>query len=178
MIEVVTAKVSRLWDGDSLRVYLNNELQSIRLAWIDCPETPKSQMDYRHKTPFYRNQYKWGCRAMDRAKELIKNDTKIQLFTWGEKDSYDRHLCFIVLPIPQKQETFINSLLVKEGLAVTDLPWDIEKVPAQMRELYQAIEQAEKYAIENQLGLWGDSDFIPPQEWRLLKEQRYRERKV
>lgn len=134
---VILYKVNRVVDGDTIKVYINNKLESIRLIGLDTPET----VDPRKKVQCF------GIEASNKAKKLLsgKNVILEKDETQDERDKYGRLLLYVYL----EDGTFFNKWMIENGYGheyTYNIPYR-----------YQAeFKNAEKYARENKLGLWAD----------------------
>ncbi|MFA7448191.1 MAG: thermonuclease family protein [Weeksellaceae bacterium] len=136
------AKVIRIIDGDTLEVLYNEKPIKIRLAHIDCPENNKGQA--------------FGKAAKKALSDLCFGQ-EIQL-EWGEKiDKYGRYIAVLYT----KEGENINKEMVRKGMA-----WHYKKYSAD-----SSYSELEKEARDNKIGLWQDSDPIPPWNWRKKKEK-------
>ena len=122
-------------DGDTIKIDLNGTTITLRLIGIDTPET----VDPRKTVQCF------GAEASNKAKELLSG-RKVRIekdSTQGELDKYERLLAYVY----RQDGLFYNEYMVKQGYAheyTYDTPYK-----------YQAQFKAdEKYARENQLGLW------------------------
>ena len=98
-------KVTRVVDGDTIKVVINNKEESVRLIGIDAPET----VDPRKPVQCFGNE------ASDRAKLILTNQL-VRLesdVTQGNRDKYGRLLRFVFL----QDGTNFNKLMVSEGYA-------------------------------------------------------------
>ena len=124
--ERISVNVSRVIDGDTIDVTLNNLTQRLRLLGINTPE--KKNPGYEEALDFLR-QYE------NKTIELEER----------EKDKYNRTLAYIYY-----SGKLLNSEILKQGLA--------NLYVYNKDENYQELEKAEKYARDNNLGLWKKSD--------------------
>lgn len=122
-------------DGDTVKLNINGKQETLRLIGLDTPET----LDPRKPVQCF------GKEASNKAKELL-NGKKVRLekdSTQGELDKYGRTLAYIY----REDGLFYNEFMIKAGYAheyTYNTPYK-----------YQAQFKAdEKYARENQLGLW------------------------
>ena len=122
-------------DGDTIKINMNGTTETLRLIGIDTPET----VDPRKPVQCF------GKEASNKAKELLSGQ-KIRIekdLIQGERDKYDRLLAYIY----REDGLFYNKYIIEQGYAheyTYNLPYK-----------YQAeFKVAEKYARENQLGLW------------------------
>ena len=130
-----TTQVIEVVDGDTIVIEGNI---TIRFIGVDTPET----VDPRRPVGCY------GKEASNEVKNLLSGQTVILQKDVSDKDSYNRILRYIYLPLDNGQILFVNDYLVREGFAkVLTYPPDI-KFDAQFRE-------AERLAKENKKGLWG-----------------------
>jgi len=138
LVEVVT-----IVDGDTIKVKLNNKTETVRLIGIDTPEV----VDPRKEVQCF------GKEASSKAKELLSGH-KVKLEddpTQGERDKYKRLLRYVF----REDGLIFNDWMIRNGYAheyTYDLPY---KYQTQFKE-------AEKYARENNLGLWSPSACVIP----------------
>jgi len=121
--------VTKVIDGDTIMVKINNEEKSIRLIGINTPETNEC----------------FGKEATERMKELVENK-KVKLEADGtqdDKDKYDRLLRYIYL----EDGTFVNEQLIKDGLA--------KEYTYKIAYKFQIeFKSDQKSAEEEKIGLW------------------------
>ena len=136
-------------DGDTLHI---NE-HKIRLEGIDAPEIKQQcKKDYLKVSSIIgftlRKNYSCGITSKKKLEEKIKN-LKIKCISLS-KDKYKRYLatCY-------KNKINLNKWMVRNGYAV-----------AYKRYSKQYLND-EKYAKENELGIWKGS-FLRPEKWRKL----------
>jgi endonuclease YncB( thermonuclease family) len=102
------------------------------------------------------NQFAWGVKAKTRIEELIKQtDNRVKL-NITDSDSYGRKIAEVRL----KDGTFLQQVLLKEGLAKVYHPY-LNKCPSQ-----NILQQAEAEARQQRIGIWGDSKFVNPWNYR------------
>lgn len=130
--------VTKVVDGDTIQVLINNEYKTIRLIGINTPET----VDPRRPVQCF------GKEASNETKRLLEAQKVILRKDVSEVDKYDRLLRLVYLSLPDGQLLFINDYLVRQGYASAyTYPPDI-KFDTQFKE-------AEKEAREAKRGLWG-----------------------
>lgn len=134
-----TAKVVRIMDGDTMEVLYKNRPTKIRLAHIDCPENKGSQ-------PFGKNAKK-ALSDLCFGQNVTVNVEKL--------DRYGRLIAIVV----NSKNQIINQEMVRQGLA-----WHFKKYSHDL--VYAELEFD---ARKNKIGLWQDSNPIPPWEWRKPK---------
>jgi micrococcal nuclease len=134
-LERESAQVVRVVDGDTLKVMLNGQEQTVRLIGIDTPESvhPRQPVEC------------FGIEASNKAKELA-SDQPVQLAADPTQDSVDRYgrlLRYVYLP----DGALLNWELIYQGYAFEytyNVPY-----------FYQSeFQQAERDAREQQRGLW------------------------
>lgn len=129
--------VTKVVDGDTVKIELNGTEETVRLIGIDTPETVKPNTSVEC----------FGVEASNKLKDLIAGKyVKIEYDkTQNERDRYNRLLLYLY---KADDGQLINELMIKEGYA---FEYTYEK-PYKFQSLFQNLE---KTARENQLGLWG-----------------------
>lgn len=127
--------VTKVVDGDTIKVSINGIEETLRLIGIDTPES----VDPRKPVQCF------GIEASNRAKELLSGK-KVRLEadpTQGERDKYNRLLRYVWM----EDGTFFNKKMILDGYAheyTYNIPYK-----------YQTeFKQAQKIAESNQSGLW------------------------
>ena len=139
--ETVTANVSWIYDGDTIKV---DGVGKVRLIGIDSPEKKASSRDdyyLRHKI----EPATLRAIATKALKFNIKTakDRRVTLkFDREKTDSYNRTLAYVFLP----DGRMLNRLLVEKGLAAVYRRFDFRHK--------QDFLKAEKTARDRRLGLW------------------------
>ena len=149
--------VERVRDGDTLILKSEDGKNlTVRFACVDAPEIPHSQQEKRSKISRDVNQFAWGVKAKTRIEELIKQtDNRVKL-NMTDSDPYGRKIAEVRL----KDGTFLQQILLKEGLAKLYHPY-LNKCPSQ-----NILQQAEAKARQQRIGIWGDSKFVNPWNYR------------
>lgn len=132
-------KVVSVIDGDTIKVDINGEIETLRLIGMDTPET----VDPRKPVQCF------AVEASNKAKEIL-TDKEVRLeadSTQGERDKYNRLLRYVYL----ENGTFYNQLMIEEGYAHE---YTYQSNPYKYQEAFQT---AENNAREQEKGLW-DSD--------------------
>ena len=139
----------KIIDGDTLHI---NE-HKIRFEGIDAPEIKQQcKKDYLKVSSIIgftlRKNYYCGITSKKKLEEKIKN-SKIKCISLS-KDRYKRHLatCY-------KNKINLNKWMVRNGYAVA------------YKRYSKRYLNDEKYAKENELGIWKGS-FLRPEKWRKL----------
>jgi len=129
-------QVTQVVDGDTIKVLLNGQTETIRLIGLDTPET----VDPRKAVQCF------GQEASNKAKELLAGK-QVALeadSTQGERDKYGRLLRYVFL----EDRALFNKLMISEGYAHE---YTYDSNPYKYQADFQA---AEKEARENNRGLW------------------------
>ncbi|MBW4431146.1 MAG: thermonuclease family protein [Pelatocladus maniniholoensis HA4357-MV3] len=151
--------VERVSDGDTLRIKdtKGNEF-TVRFACVDAPEIPHSTKERQSKAASDRNQFTWGTKAQSRVQELVNQGSDRVQLTITDSDRYGRKVAEVRL----RNGTFIQEMLVRQGLALVYRPY-LNKCPSK-----EIIQQAEIEAKANRRGVWSDTKFVKPWEYRSL----------
>lgn len=130
-------QVTRVVDGDTFVIETG---EKVRMILIDTPESV-------HSNPNRNTEF--GKIASDYTTELLEDQLVYLEKDVSDTDRYGRLLRYVYL----EDGTFVNELLVKEGYAqIATYPPDI---------LYKdIILEAEKYARENEKGLWSYQETV------------------
>lgn len=128
--------VTRVVDGDTIKVQMGDNIETLRLIGMDTPET----VDPRKLVQCF------GKEASNKAKEML-DGKKVRLeadITQGERDKYQRLLRYVFL----EDGTFFNKFMIEQGYAHE---YTYESNPYK----YQVeFKEASKKAREGSLGLW------------------------
>lgn len=130
-------KVTRVVDGDTIKVLIQDKEDNVRLIGIDSPEI----LDERRTTQCF------GKQASDKAKEILTGKTIILESdpTQKNRDEYGRLLRYVFL-----NDLNFNKFMLSEGYAR-------EYTFRDNSYQYQSeFVQAEKRAKENKIGLWAE----------------------
>ncbi|MDD2483066.1 MAG: thermonuclease family protein [Candidatus Shapirobacteria bacterium] len=135
--------VTKIIDGDTLMVKINDKEESVRLIGIDTPET----VDPRKTVQCF------GKEASLKAKELMENKI-VRLdadITQMDRDKYGRLLRYVYL----EDGTLINKKLIEEGFGF--------EYTYQVPYKFQAeFKTAQKIAEEKKMGMWADGTCPTP----------------
>ena len=139
--EPTYATVVRVIDGDTIEVYLDGELHTVRYIGMDTPETV-------HPT---KGEEPYGKEASTKNSELVLGKTVLLEKDVSETDRYGRLLRYVYVG-----NVFVNAELVRLGYAqVVTYPPDVK-----YQEHFLAL-QVE--AREAGRGLWGAPEQAPVQ---------------
>ncbi|MCR5690730.1 MAG: thermonuclease family protein [Eubacterium sp.] len=107
------ATVKKVTDGDTLTVTLNGNDTKIRLIGVDTPESVASK-EYLQRTGKKNN--KWGKKASDFSKKVLKNAVVYLEYDEERVDRYGRTLAYVYIKKDGKM-VMHNKTLVKKGFA-------------------------------------------------------------
>ena len=129
----VSAFVQKAVDGDTLKILMDGQRETVRLIGIDTPESVH---------PDKSRNTEWGKRASEFTKGRLEGK-KIQLeFGVQERDKYGRLLAYVYT-----DEGFFNEVLVREGWAkVSTYPPNVKYV--------ERFKAAQKEAQKKRVGIW------------------------
>ncbi|MDY7013788.1 MAG: thermonuclease family protein [Cyanobacteriota bacterium] len=149
--------VQRISDGDTLTATDpgGNKIK-VRFACIDAPEVPHSARERKSRRVADLSQFKWGERAQKRVEKLVEQSGDRVTLTITDTDRYGRKVAEVRL----SDGTLVQEVLVREGLALVYRPY-LKNCPSA-----DAIEQAEAEAKRRRRGVWSDSKFIEPWDYR------------
>ena len=144
----LSAKVTKVNDGDSIEVQLESGTARVRLSAIDTPE--------------YDQPY--GSQSSAALKALLPIGSVVELEV-ATQDAFKR-LVAVVWLVSDGKRVNVNERLLSEGHA-----WALRRY---MREPRFCDLEAE--ARDRKLGLWAQpvSDWVYPPEWRFLKNGEIR----
>ncbi|MBP6017364.1 MAG: thermonuclease family protein [Candidatus Promineofilum sp.] len=129
------ARVTRIYDGDTIDVELGGQTYRLRYIGIDSPE---------REEPFYEE-------ASDFNRQMVEDQTVILVRDVSDTDQYGRLLRYVYL----LDGTFINAQMIRNGMArLVTFPPDVAQTD------YLRGLQAE--AEEAAAGMWSRPDLIGP----------------
>lgn len=137
--EQVPVDLIEVVDGDSIKVRINGEVESVRYLLIDTPETNHPNMCVQP----------YGKEASNRNEELLRSGSVTLEFDGPERDKYDRLLAHVYVDGISVQQT-----LLEEGLARVAY---IYNPPYKHLDAYY---QAEELAKEKRLNIWNKDDYV------------------
>jgi micrococcal nuclease len=154
--------VQRISDGDTLTVKdaKGNNI-TVRFACMDAPEVPHTNKEKQSKSASDRNQFSWGAKAQERLQQLVQKSGDRVTLNITDSDRYGRKVAEIRL----KDGTLVQEVLLREGLGKVYRPY-LNKCPS--RDL---VEQAEAEAKQQRRGIWSDSKFVNPWEYRAFNRK-------
>lgn len=132
-------KVTKVIDGDTIEVELDAKTEKVRLIGIDTPESvhPEKPVEC------------FAIEASNRLKELIENKEVLLVSddSQANEDKYGRLLRYVSLP----NGDFINFIMIRQGFA-HEYTYNNN-----LYEYQNEFKEAEKFAKDNNYGLWGNS---------------------
>ncbi len=135
---VKTFQVDKVVDGDTIKIIIGDQKQTVRLLGIDTPEV----VDPRKTVQCFGKQASEKTKALVMGKIVVLESDPTQ----GDQDKYGRLLRYVYL----EDGTFINDVLVREGYAHE---YTYQSKPYKYQEQFI---DAEKEAQEQKKGLWAD----------------------
>ena len=109
--------VTKITDGDTIKVNYKGNIESVRLIGIDTPESKrnkKAKKDAERTGQDLDTIIAMGKQATEYVKTLVKAGDKVSLeFDVQQRDHYGRLLCYIWL----KDSTMLNEEIVKSDYA-------------------------------------------------------------
>ncbi|MEH2329689.1 thermonuclease family protein [Nostoc sp.] len=155
--------VERVSDGDTLVVKdADGKNLTVRFACVDAPEIAHTNKEKQSKRISDRNQFTWGVKAQERVQQLVQQGGDRVTLNITDSDRYGRKIAEVRL----KNGTFVQQILVQEGLAKVYRPY-LNKCPSK-----DLVQQAEAKAKEQRLGVWSDTKFVNPWEYRSLYKKK------
>ena len=138
--EILLGKVVNIADGDTITVLDNKKIQhKVRLSGIDAPE---------------KNQAFGGASKKSLSELLADQEVTVR---WDKEDKYNRKLGKVMLG-----DLDCNLEQLRRGMAWHYKKYQNEQPPADR----QGYASAEELARTKKIGVWSDSEPIPPWEFR------------
>ncbi|WP_124728351.1 thermonuclease family protein [Staphylospora marina] len=140
--ETASGEVVQVVDGDTLKVKVGKKTETVRMLFIDSPETNDPELG---EQPF-------GMEAKLHLEELVSPGSKVTLEFGPEKhDKYGRLLAHVQL---EKDKETLQEKLLKEGLArVAYLFHEDEEMEKRYR-------KAEEEARKKRLRIWSVDGYV------------------
>lgn len=129
----IKATVSKVVDGDTIKVEYKGETYKVRLLCIDTPETVKSGVD----------EQPYGKEASNKLRELTDGKRVTLVFEKDTDDNYGRLLAYVMLD----DGTCVNALMIAQGYGVVMIVSPNKTYKDYLNGLMQE-------AIDNNRGLW------------------------
>lgn len=127
--------ITKVVDGDTVKVSINGRVENIRLIGVDTPET----VDPRRPVGCY------GKEASDFTKALLPKDTEVRLVLDVEpRDRYKRLLAYVYR---SSDDLFVNAELARKGYA------NVLTIPPNIAHAEEFVKLAGEARRQN-IGLW------------------------
>lgn len=125
-------KVTKVHDGDTVSVIINNNEERVRLIGIDAPEMGQGQ---------------WGKKAKRKLQDIIrKSDKTVRIeLDVDERDKYGRVLAYLWT----KDMKMINEEMVKSGYAF------LYTIPPNVRYV-ERLKRAQEVVSSKGIGIWSE----------------------
>ncbi|MBW4576840.1 MAG: thermonuclease family protein [Aphanothece sp. CMT-3BRIN-NPC111] len=160
--ELPTYSVKRISDGDTLAVTdSSGNSISVRFACMDAPEVPHTNAEKQSRKAVDKNQFKWGVQAQQRVQQLVTQGGDRVNLTVTDTDRYGRKVSEVRLP----DGTLVQEVLIRDGLAMVYQPY-LKNCPSAT-----VVQQAEAEAKKSRRGVWGDSKFVEPWDYRRISKK-------
>lgn len=159
----IQGKVAYVYDGDTIKLKVENQYHRIRLASIDSPEKDQP----------------YGIESTLLLRKLIQNKTVLANII--DTDKYGRKIAYIQLVTPQALRASppnrgaladISSIMLANGAAWHYKAFD--KTSAQY-DIHYALEEQAK---SNKQGLWAQTNPIAPWVWRKKTNENMKTRTI
>ena len=160
--ELPTYSVKRISDGDTLAVTdSSGNSISVRFACMDAPEVPHTNAEKQSRKAVDKNQFKWGVQAQQRVQQLVTQGGDRVNLTVTDTDRYGRKVSEVRLP----DGTLVQEALLRDGLAMVYQAY-LKNCPSAA-----VVQQAEAEAKKSRRGVWGDSKFVEPWDYRRISKK-------
>ncbi len=136
--KIVLYSVQEIIDGDTVKILINGKIENIRIIGINTPEIGKRLECF-------------GNEAKKKAIELLSGKKVAVEFddTKNRRDKHNRLLAYLII----EGKVDFGEQMIKQGYAYEYT----HNLPYQNQKKYQL---AEKYARENQRGLWSKNSCL------------------
>jgi micrococcal nuclease len=130
-----SARVTRVFDGDTIEVELDGRIYRLRYIGVDSPERDE---------PYYED-------AFDFNRDLVEDETVTIVRDISETDQYGRLLRYVYL----SDGTFVNAALISNGMArLVTFPPDVAQT--------DYLRQLQSGAKDEDVGMWSRPDLTGP----------------
>jgi len=151
------AEVTRVSDGDTLRVELDGREESVRLIGVDTPEKFKSDKLERdaEESPLSETEIQaLGEEASAYAERLLGGQEVYLELGTEERDRYGRILAYVYVRDPEGDWTFRGERFAQVNLELARAGWaDPLTIPPNVAYAERYVEAARE-AREANLGMW------------------------
>jgi len=130
-------KIKKVYDGETFWIELDNgNIDSVRLWGIDCPELGQQ----------------YGKAAQKYLESHIHREVNLE---YKSRDKNKFMMAIVTYSLKNGDEVNLNNLLIEKGYAWKNKYSDDKK-----------LEKLQEQARKKKLGLWRNSNPVPPWEWR------------
>jgi endonuclease YncB( thermonuclease family) len=130
-----SARVTRVFDGDTIEVEMDGRTYRLRYIGVDSPERDE---------PFYED-------ALDFNRDMVEDDTVTLVHDVSETDQYGRLLRYVYL----SDGTFVNAALISNGMArLVTFPPDVAQT--------DYLRHLQSEAKDEGVGMWSRPDLTGP----------------
>lgn len=151
--------VQQVYDGDTIAVSQGEKIGIVvYFACIKTPLFPHTNKDRDSKYLVDKNHFSWGIKARSRVLQLVERGGDRIVLNITKRNRAGILVAEVRLP----DGTFIQETLIREGLALVDRQ-RLQYCPSK-----EIIEQAEIDAKKNLRGVWKDSQFVAPGDFRRI----------
>lgn len=144
-----SAKNVRTTDGDTLAVTNNGKVISIRLLYIDTPESTHPDKKVQA----------YGKKASDFTRNLIKQAEQVDLIVTGT-DKYERVLALVQLDGISLQKTLLINGFARIAYVHLDQPSDTDETNSYKKEQLSRFKDYEQQAQKNKLRIWSNKNYV------------------
>ncbi|MEC2078058.1 thermonuclease family protein [Metabacillus fastidiosus] len=135
----IDAEVTRVVDGDTMKILVDGKEETVRLLLVDTPETVHPNKEVQ---PF-------GPETSQFAKEML-NGKKVQIeLDVSERDKYGRLLVYLHI-----DGKMFNKLLLEKGLA------RVAYIYAPNTKYVDEFYEIQKKAQQNEQGIWSIENYV------------------
>lgn len=133
--------LSRVVDGDTVKLNYKGKEETFRLLLVDTPET-------KHPT---KGIEPYGKEASQFTKNMVENssDLKIEFDKGDKKDKYDRYLVYLYA-----DGKMVNNQLARKGLA------RVKYIYPPNNTYEDKLKESQKKAQEEKLNIWSDEESV------------------
>ncbi|MBA4496195.1 thermonuclease family protein [Paenactinomyces guangxiensis] len=136
----ISARVVEVIDGDTVKVKLDGEEETVRMLLIDTPETNHRE---KGEQPFGSQAKRFVTKLLPPGKEVLLEKGE------NERDKYGRLLAYLYLD----EQTSVQQLLLERGLARVAYVFEPD---AKYEDFYRQLENSAK---KKSLGIWSVRDY-------------------
>lgn len=150
---LLDAKVTRVVDGDTMKITVDGKKETIRLLLVDTPESVNPNIP--EPQPF-------SIEASDYAKKVLTNkNVQIELDV-SERDKYGRLLCYLYI-----DGKMFNEMLLEKGYA------RVAYVFAPNTKYVDQFRAIQDKARKRGIGIWSIEDYVHNNGFYVPKSSKY-----